>query len=148
MLSSNALTDSMSFYYPVDISCDIILVSQLLLLQAFQANSVGILEKIFDIGYSLANILLVHPYILHISSIKVGPKDYLIDLVRILGIDIQGHSKYLQLLATRADKYLGVQVPRSLLSGESLPAVCEINWDEGVMDSDKVYRSPLSLASE
>jgi hypothetical protein len=148
MLSSDAITDSMSFHYPVDIARDVILVSRFLPLKAFQANGIGILEKIFDIGCSLADVLLVHPHILHTSTIEIGPKDYLMDLVRILDMDIRGHSKYLQLLATRADECLGVRVPMSLSTGDGSPAVCEIDWDEGIVDGDEVYGSPLSLSSE
>ena len=148
MLSSSALDDSMSFHHPVEIARDVILVSRLLPLQAFQANGVGILEKIFDVGCSLADVLLVHPHILQTSSIEVGPKDYLMDLVRILDMDIRGHSKYLQLFAMRVDECLGVRVSRSLSSGQGSPAICEINWDEDILDSDEVYGSPLSLASE
>ncbi|KAH6698091.1 RING-3 [Leptodontidium sp. MPI-SDFR-AT-0119] len=144
MLSSNATTDSISFHYPVDIARDVTLVARFLPLKAFQANGVGILGKIFDIGWSLADVLLVHPHILHTSSIEVGPKDYLMDLVRILDMDIRGHSKYLQLLATRADECLGVRVPRSLSAGDGSPAVCEIDWDEGIIGSDEVYGSPGS----
>jgi len=147
MLSSNTITDCMSFHHPVDIARDVILVSRFLPLKAFQANGVGILEKIFDIGCSLADVLLVHPHILHTSTIEVGPKDYLMDLLRILDMDIRGHSKYLQLLATRADECLGVRVLRSLSAGNGSPAVCEIDWDEGITDSDEIYVSPPSLPS-
>lgn len=139
MLSSAAITNSMSFQYPVDIARDVIIASRFLPLLAFQANGVGILEKIFDIGCSLADVLLVHPHISHQSTMDVGPKDYLMDLVRILDVNIRGHSKYLRLLATRADECLGVRVPRSLSPGDGSPAVCEIDWDEGVMDGDEYY---------
>ena len=63
------------------------------------------------------------------------------DMVRILDMDIQGHAKYLVLLANRADECLGVRVPRPLSSGNGSPAVCEIDWDEG---SDEIYDSASS----
>jgi len=141
MLSSNPIIDSMSFHYPIDIARDVTLVTRLLPLEAFQANGVGILGKIFDIGCSLADVLLVHPHILHRSTVEIGPKDYLMDMVRILDMDIQGHAKYLVLLANRADECLGVRVPRPLSSGNGSPAVCEIDWDEG---SDEIYDSASS----
>lgn len=144
MLSSNPITDSMSFHYPVDIARDVALVARLLPLEAFQANGIGILGKIFDIGCSLADVLLVHPHILHTSTIEVGPKDYLMDLVRILEMDIRGHSKYLLLLANRADECLGVRVPRTLSPSNESPAICEIDWDEGITDGDQVHGSPSS----
>ncbi|PVH86427.1 hypothetical protein DL98DRAFT_557011 [Cadophora sp. DSE1049] len=134
MLSSNPITDSMSFHYPVDIARDVTLVARLLPLEAFQANGVGILGKIFDIGCSLADVLLVHPHILHTSTIEVGPKDYLMDLVRILDMDIRGHSRYLLLLANRADECLGVRIPSTLSAGNGSPAVY----------SDEVHGSPRS----
>lgn len=148
MLSSNAINGSMSFHYPVDIAREVILISRLLPLEAFQVNGVGILEKIFDIGCTLADVLLVHQDVSQLSTIEVGPKDYLMDLVRILSMDIRGHSKYLRLLADRADECLGIRVPRSLSPGGLSPAVCEIDWDEGIMDSDEAFfASPLSPIS-
>ncbi|KAL5312923.1 hypothetical protein ACEPPN_019349 [Leptodophora sp. 'Broadleaf-Isolate-01'] len=144
MLSSNPISDSMSFHYPVDIAQDVTLVARLLPLEAFQANGLGILGKIFDIGCSLAYVLLVHPQILHTSTIEVGPKDYLMDLVRILDMDIRGHSQYRLLLASRADECLGVRVPRALSAGNGSPAICEIDWDEGIIDTAEFHGSPSS----
>ncbi len=70
-----------------------------------------------DTGCRLANMLLVNPNILQSSEFEVGPKDYLIELVRILGMEKEGNSKYLQLLAIRQAKksVLGINCKESCL---------------------------------
>jgi hypothetical protein len=137
LLSSTSTTESMSFYYPVTIARHVILVSRLLPHEAYQANGVGILEKIFDIGSSLADVLLVHQ--IQTSALEIGPRDYLMELVRILATDIEGSSKYLRLLATRADECLEVRLRGSLSFNSGSPGVCEIDLDEEVNNHNFVY---------
>jgi hypothetical protein len=119
LLSSSTTNESMSFRYPVTIARDVILISRLLPPKAFEANGVGILEKVFDIGWSLADVLLVYPGPLQVSSLEVGPKDCLMGLVRILATVYGGSSKYLTLLATRTDECHQFLVGGSLLQSES-----------------------------
>ncbi|KAH8810700.1 hypothetical protein F5884DRAFT_780149 [Xylogone sp. PMI_703] len=131
-LSSKSATECMSFNYPVTIARDLLLVSRLLPLAAFQAHGVGILEKIFDIGCSLADVLLIHPNIVCVSMREIGPRDYLMELMRILDMDVGGgNSKYLRLLAAKADECLEVTFGRSVHSSESVhPGVQGIEEDE------------------
>jgi hypothetical protein len=140
LLSSRSNTEGMSFHYPVTIARDVILVSRLLPLEAFQANGVGILEKIFDIGSSLADVLLVHQ--IQTSALEIGPRDYLMELVRILATDMEGSSKYLKLLATRADECLEVRLRGALSFNVSSPGVCEIDLDEEANNHNHVYGPP------
>jgi hypothetical protein len=119
LLSSSSKNESMSFRYPVTIARDVILISRLLPPKAFEANGVGILEKVFDIGWSLADVLLLYPGSLQVSSLEVGPKDCLMGLVRILATVYGGSSKYLKLLAARAEECHQFRVGGSLLQSES-----------------------------
>ena len=119
LLSSSSTNESMSFHYPVTIARDVVLVSRLLPPKAFEANGVGILEKVFDIGCSLADVLLLQPSATQASSLEIGPRDYLMELIRILGTVLGGSSRYLRLLAAKADECLQVRVRGSLSESES-----------------------------
>ncbi|KAF8854827.1 hypothetical protein BDZ45DRAFT_539264, partial [Acephala macrosclerotiorum] len=81
LLSSASTNESMSFNYPVTIARDVVLVSRLLPPKAFEANGIGILEKVFDIGCSLADVLSLHPNFMNVSALEIGPRDYLMELV-------------------------------------------------------------------
>jgi hypothetical protein len=119
LLSSSSINESMSFRYPVTIARDVVLISRLLPPKAFEANGVGILEKVFDIGWSLADVLLLYPSSMQISGLEISPKDCLVELVRILNTVYSGSSKYLRLLAARADECLQIRVGGSLSQSES-----------------------------
>lgn len=134
LLCSSSASESMSFCYPVTIARDVVLISQLLPLKAFEANGVGILEKVFDIGWSLADVLLLYPGSLQASSLEVGPKDCLMELVRILATVYCGSSKYLKLLAARADECLQFSIGGSLLQSESSDDMDDIAQELDVED--------------
>ncbi|KFZ02014.1 hypothetical protein V500_00499 [Pseudogymnoascus sp. VKM F-4518 (FW-2643)] len=119
LLSSATTNESMSFYYPVIIARDVVVVSRLLPPKAFEAHGVGILEKLFDIGCSLADVLLLNANSRPVSGLEIGPRDYLMDLVRILGTVLGGGSKYLTLLAAKADDCLQVRIRQGLSGCES-----------------------------
>jgi hypothetical protein len=87
--------------------------------ESIEANGIGILEKVYDIGWSLADILLLRPSSMQVSSLEIGPGDYLMELVRILGTVLGGSSKYLSLLAARVDECLQVRIRGSLSESES-----------------------------
>ena len=78
-------------------------------------NSVGILEKVFDIGCNLAGVLPLYRDSIPISGQEVRPRDYLIALVRILGTVLNRSSKYLGLLVAKANDCL--QVPIRVVFG-------------------------------
>ncbi|KAN0089883.1 hypothetical protein V8E51_018462 [Hyaloscypha variabilis] len=119
LLSSSSTNESMSFNYPVTIARDVVLTSRLLPQTAFEANGIGILEKVFDIGCSLADILLLHPSSMQSSDLEIGPKDYLMELLRILMTVSGGSSKYLRLLTEKADECIHVKIRGSLSESES-----------------------------
>ena len=118
LLSSSTTNESMSFQYPVTIARDVVVVSRLLSPKAFEANGIGILEKVFDIGCSLADVLLLYPSSMQVPSLEVGPRDYLMELIRILGTVLGGNSRYLRLLAAKADECVQVRIRGSLSESE------------------------------
>ena len=140
LLSSNSNDESMSFHYPVTIARDVVLVSRLLPPKAFEANGVGIVEKVFDIGCSLADVLVLSKGgVNEPSGMEIGPRDSLIELVRILGTVLGGSSKYLRLLAAKADECLKVRFRGSLSSSDDLHGIHEIEGDKEEIDGDVFY---------
>lgn len=115
LLSSKSTSESMSFNYPISIARDVVHVSHLLPLEAFEANGVGILEKVFDIGCSLADVLSLNTTELGANTMQVGPRDYLVQLMRLLGSVLGGSSKYLQLLGEKSEDCLQGSMPRGIL---------------------------------
>jgi hypothetical protein len=124
LLSSASTNESMSFHYPITIARDVVLISRFLPPKAFEANGIGILEKVFDIGCSLADVLSLQPRFSNVSALEVGPIDYLMELVRILGTT-PGGKKYLGLLASKADECLGVRVRASLSDSDASDQLIE-----------------------
>lgn len=149
LLSSSSGEESMSFRYPVRIARDVVLVSRLLPLKAFEANGVGILEKVFDIGCSLADVLCLDPGFVQPSTLEVGPRDYLVELVRIVGTTLGGSYKHLQILATKVGECLQTSVDRPLFiagggTGDS-SRVYEVQ-QEDEMESFSGHQSRLGYA--
>jgi hypothetical protein len=150
LLSSSSINESMSFRYPVTIARDVVLISRLLPPKAFEANGVGILEKVFDIGWSLADVLLLYPSSMQVSGLELSPKDCLVELVRILNTVYSGSSKYLRLLAARADECLQIRVGGSLSQSESsndIHRVQEIDDEDFGQEGNKamLYGSNTAL---
>jgi hypothetical protein len=115
-LSSTGTDDSMSLQYPVTIARDAVLVSQLLPTRALEANGVGILEKIFDIGCSLADLLALKAGSNALSTMEVGPVDTLMEIVRILCTTLGGSYKHTNLLVQKTTDCIAWNVDRGLHS--------------------------------
>ena len=147
-LSSATTHECMSFDYPIAISRDIAAISHLLPAKAFEAHGVGILEKVFDVGCSLADVLLLHADSIPISGREIGPRDYLMELVRIQGTVMGGSSKYLRLLAAKADECLHVRIRAGLDACERSSRDCKDYTSRDVEndESDRRKRSTLSLS--
>ncbi|KAI5456816.1 RING-3 [Mariannaea sp. PMI_226] len=114
MLSTASSEDVMSLHYPVSIARGIVLTSQLLPTQAFEANGIGILEKVFDVGCSLADLLSLVPAGSQGSAMDVGAIDTLMETVRIVGTRFGGSYRHLSMLADKASRCLLINVDRSL----------------------------------
>lgn len=114
VLSSTGTDDSMSLQYPVTIARDAVLVSQLLPPRALEANGVGILEKIFDIGCSLADLLSLEAGRPSLTTMEVGPVDTLMEIVRILCTTLGGSYKHTNLLVQKVSECIPWSVDRQL----------------------------------
>ncbi|CZT04548.1 related to transcription activator amyR [Rhynchosporium agropyri] len=128
-LSSQFSTESMSFQYPISIARDVVLVARGLPLKAFEANGVGILEKVFDIGCSLSDVLLLNPHAINSSPMEIGPQDYLLEMVRLLGTTPGGY-KYLKMLTLKADGILKLKLRGSLSDTDTPDRIEEVFDDE------------------
>ena len=150
LLSSSTTNESMSFQYPFTLARNVVLVSQFLPAEAFEANGVGILEKVFDIGWSVADILSLQHSRMQVSSFEIGPRDYLMGLLNMLGTCFGGNSKFLGLLAAKAEECLQVNIKRSLSENETSNKVVvieEINDDEennGRQGDRETFHDPSS----
>jgi hypothetical protein len=73
------------------------------------------MEKIFDIGCSLADVLQLYPASPQASamSMEVGPRDCLMEMLRILSTVLGGSTKYLPMLASKVDEclHVGIRAP-------------------------------------
>lgn len=152
LLSSTPVSESMSFYYPITIARDVVLISKLLPLNSFEANGIGILEKVFDVGCSLADILLVYPNATQNCNLQIGPRDYLMELIRIMGTVLGGSSRYLRLLAFKADECLQVRLRRNLCQVEAsnnVRVIEDVSNDDGTLndkiDDAVLYGPSISL---
>ncbi|KAH7007769.1 RING-3 [Ilyonectria destructans] len=114
MLSTTRSEDVMSLHYPATIARDVVLASQLVPTQAFEANGIGILEKVFDVGCSLADLLSLVPVSSQGSAMDVGPVDTLMEVVRIVGTRFGGSYRHLDMLADKASRCLVMNIDRSL----------------------------------
>lgn len=128
LLSVADSEDSMSLLYPATIARDVVRELRLVPTQAFEANGIGILEKVFDVACSLADLLSLVPVSYRESAIDVGPVDTLMEMVRIVGSTFGGNFRYLDMLADKAGRCIFMNVDRSLPmpAEESLDDMVEI----------------------
>ena len=151
LLSSATTNECMSFRYPIVIARDVAVISRLLPPEAFEAHGLGILEKFCDIGCSLADVLLLRANSMPLPSRReIGPRDYLMELVRISGTVLGGNSKYLGMLAMKANECLQPSRTRELyVSSRENPRIVEVqndsNKDNEVFDYDSNEALPFSL---
>ena len=128
-LSSQSSDESMSFQYPISIARDVVQVARSLPVKAFEANGVGLLEKVFDIGCSLSDVLLLNPDAVNSSSMEIGPRDYLLEMVRLLGTT-PGGDKYLRMLTLKSDGFMQLRLRGSLSDSEASDRIEEVFDDE------------------
>jgi hypothetical protein len=143
LLSSFTANESMSFQYPVTIARDVVLVSRLLPAKAFEAHGVGILEKVFDIACSLADVLQLYPSSMQVAGLLVGPRDYLMELMMILGTVLGGSSRYARLLAAKVDECLQVRIRGSLSESQSSN---DMNVVDDIDDENKNFEDKNNSA--
>ena len=101
---SSMVEESMSLHSPVSVARNVVLTTSHLPVKALDANGVGILEKIFDVGCSLADVLSLEPSYLRGTALKVGPGEYLREIVHIVGTAMGGSPCHSRVLAWKVDK--------------------------------------------
>lgn len=108
LLCSTSPHESMSLRFPVSVARNVVLTTTLLPAKALEANGVGILEKIFDVGCSLADVLSLKaaPSLLPRTAMQVGPADYLREIVHLVGTAVGGSPRHLKVLAAKAEECL------------------------------------------
>ena len=113
---SRTADDSMTLHYPVTIAREVVAAARHLPRGALEANGVGIVEKVFDIGCSLADVLALAPCAAPPEALAVGPRDCLVELVRIVGNTVRGgaESRHLRVLVAKASECLRVGVDRGV----------------------------------
>ncbi|OBT64219.1 hypothetical protein VE03_06843 [Pseudogymnoascus sp. 23342-1-I1] len=95
----------LTFRYPITLAASLAAVAAPLTPSAFDANGPGILEKIFDIGCSLADVLLLHPP--RAEAMQCGPRESLREMMRVMGRAMGGRSRYRALLGEKAGEAMG-----------------------------------------
>ncbi|UNI23706.1 hypothetical protein JDV02_009510 [Purpureocillium takamizusanense] len=112
LLSNSSPEDSMSLRYPVIIARDVVGIAHSLPSQALEANGVGILEKVFDVACSLADVIALQPALVTAGGgMEVSPGEHLMELVRIVGTVLGGSSRHLRLLNDKVRDCLTPGVP-------------------------------------
>ncbi|GAB0137928.1 hypothetical protein EsDP_00006179 [Epichloe bromicola] len=106
LLCSSSPLESMSFQFPVSVARNVVVATSLLPGEALGANGVGILEKIFDVGCSLADVLSVNPHCVPRTALEMSPADYLREMVRLVGTAVGGSPRHWRVLAAKADECL------------------------------------------
>jgi hypothetical protein len=105
------------------------------------------LEKIFDIGCSLADVLQLYPAAPQaaVHSMEVGPRDYLMEMLRILSTVLGGSARYLPMLAAKADECLHAGVRGPLGSSNGNGKIIDLEDEE---DSYTKAMEPLPAIDE
>ncbi|PTB41800.1 hypothetical protein M441DRAFT_138449 [Trichoderma asperellum CBS 433.97] len=108
LLCSTSPDESMSLRFPVSVARNMILTTRHLPEKALEANGVGILEKIFDVGCSLADVLSLKAAstLLPRSTMEVSPADYLCEIIHLVGTAAGGSPRHLKILAAKAEECL------------------------------------------
>jgi hypothetical protein len=146
LLSSSAEDESMNFRYPIVIARDVVSVSKALGNKAFEAHGVGLLEKVFDVGCSLADVLLVRPDFASVAGFDFGPRDYLLELMKILRSAKSGNEKFLKLLEGKASECLQGRVREMSLESEYSREVEQVDeTEEEYMAGYEDNQQPLEL---
>ncbi|KAH0544445.1 hypothetical protein FGG08_001472 [Glutinoglossum americanum] len=139
LLSISGREESMNFHFPVQIARDMVVICRQLPISAMEPHGVGILEKVFDIGCSLADVMKVLP--LQQSRFELGPRDYLMEMLRMLSTIRGGQSRYLPLLTAQADGVLGIGCSNPTVEPFFIPRsdpgviLGEVDSDESGYDS-------------
>ncbi|MCJ1376176.1 hypothetical protein MMC20_007416 [Loxospora ochrophaea] len=103
-LSSTSSDSSMTFGYPIDIAQDLASVSGQLTRHSMELHGIGLIEKLFDVSCTLADVMSCVP--IESTTFSVGPQDYLNRFLHLISTLRGGESRYVPLLVAKINTTL------------------------------------------
>nr|POE86905.1 putative sucrose utilization protein suc1 [Quercus suber] len=128
-LSSAAAENAMSFKFPIEVSRDLVASASQFSQQAMEVHGIGLIEKLFDVACTLTDVMSCVPFEQH--TFEFGPRDYLNQLMSLIGTLRGGQQRYLPLLLAKIDA-----MPSAAMGtpGYMLPAVPALSRLEEIYD--------------
>lgn len=106
-LSSDAADESLTFRYPLRIAHDLAISTWKLPLHSMQMHGIGLTEKVFDIAFTLVDVMAYIPSgEAKVSGFEIGPEDNLKHFLSLISQLPGGERKYLPLLMTKVEQTL------------------------------------------
>ncbi|KAF2501119.1 hypothetical protein BU16DRAFT_438422, partial [Lophium mytilinum] len=103
-VSSLATDPGMTFKYPIEISNDLLSMTQHISQQAMEVHGVGLIEKLFDISCCLTDVIAVIPF--SPTTFSMGPRDFLSRFVALISTLRNGQTRYAPLLHAKINDVL------------------------------------------
>jgi len=110
-LSSTAADNAMSFHFPIEVSRDLIASASGFSQASMEVHGIGLIEKLFDVACTLTDVMAVIPQESSgpTSGFSLGPRDYLNQLMRIIGSLRGGQQRYMPVLMQKIEGTLASQ---------------------------------------
>lgn len=106
-LSTEAIHDSLTFRYPLNIARDLAISTWKLATQSMQVHGMGLTEKVFDVAFTLIDVISCIPVDeARSSGFMIGPEDNLNHFLSLIAQLPGGKAKYLPLLVTKVEQTL------------------------------------------
>lgn len=106
--------ESLSLHFPVSIARNMVRTTALLPASALEANGVGILEKMFDVGCSLADVLSLEAHRPGYTTMQASPTDYLLEIMRVVQTAVGGSPRHVKVLKEKSDSLLKSSFPMQI----------------------------------
>lgn len=103
-LSSSSPNASMTFRYPIEIARDMMISVRELPLQALEVHGIGLIEKLFDVACTVADVIACVP--LDSKGFEIGPTEYLQQFLTLISTLRGGTSRFPSLLVAKVSENL------------------------------------------
>ncbi|KAF1991833.1 hypothetical protein K402DRAFT_70860 [Aulographum hederae CBS 113979] len=103
-ISSVATDNTLSFRYPIDISRELVDLSNEFSQHAMEVHGIGLIEKLFDVACTLADVMACVP--IEQAAFELGPRDYLQRFISLISSLRGGQSRHLPLLIGKINDVL------------------------------------------